>query len=258
MSLHSASPALAERASSSAPEDDARARSRVPLTRSLPEQIAARLSALIVAGEYQPGQRIMEQAVAAEFEVSRGPVREALRLLERDGLVTILARRGALVTKLSTAEVREIFDIRAMLNGLRDRSIAEDPARERILPALEAEVQTLVRHAPEPDAGDGYVETVLRLNRLLNRATPNARLRDILTSLELQTARYSRLGLSTQERRGQSVQSWTALVMAIRAGDGAEAERIARARVLESRDAAIRALASQPEDAGTPASHEQI
>jgi DNA-binding GntR family transcriptional regulator len=53
-----------------------------PLTQSLPEQIANQLSARIVSGAYAPGQRIMEQAVAAEFEVSRGPVREALRLLE--------------------------------------------------------------------------------------------------------------------------------------------------------------------------------
>ncbi len=51
-----------------------------PLTRSLSEQIAARLSERIVSGVYAPGQRIMEQAVADEFAVSRGPVREALRL----------------------------------------------------------------------------------------------------------------------------------------------------------------------------------
>src|SRR5690606_860114 len=97
------------------------ARAAAALTRSLPEQIAARLSERIVAGAYEPGRRIMEQAIAAEFAVSRGPVREALRILERDGLVTILPRRGAIVTNLSIAEVKEIFDIRAMLNGLRDR-----------------------------------------------------------------------------------------------------------------------------------------
>ena len=61
-----------------------------PLTQSLPEQIAARLSERIVSGTYTPGQRVMEQAVAEEFEVSRGPVREALRLLEKEGLVMIL------------------------------------------------------------------------------------------------------------------------------------------------------------------------
>src|SRR5258705_190980 len=130
-----------------------------PLTLSLVEQIAARLSERIVGGDYAPGQRIMEQALADEFQVSRGPVREALRLLEKDGLVTILARRGALVTKLSIDEVREIFDIRAMLNGLRDRVIAEDTDRARHLPLLEKAVAHLTRLARDAERGDDYVES---------------------------------------------------------------------------------------------------
>lgn len=213
-----------------------------PLTQSLPEQIAARLSGRIVAGIYAPGQRIMEQTVAAEFAVSRGPVREALRLLEKDGLVTILPRRGAQVTNLSIAEVKEIFDIRAMLNGLRDRQIAEAPDRLQLLPALEAEVAKLTRFAREPGLGEEYVETVASIDRLLTRASVNRRLKTILGSLMLQTLRYRQLGLSTPQRRKQSVQNWQKLVKAIRDGDGAEAERIARQRVIDSRDAAIRLL----------------
>lgn len=216
-----------------------------PLTQSLAEQIAARLSERIVSGAYAPGQRIMEQAVAAEFAVSRGPVREALRLLEKDGLVTILPRRGAQVTNLSIAEVKEIFDVRAALNGLRDRGIAEDPERMRVLPALEAEVARLAKFARQPELGEDYVDTVFRLNRLLTQAAPNRRLRSILDSLALQTRRYSQLGLSTPQRRRQSAQNWQRLVKAIREGDGAEAERVARERVLESRDAAIRILKAQ-------------
>src|SRR3954471_8772805 len=123
------------------------ARAALALTLSLPDQIAARLSERIVSGAYAPGQRIMEQALAAEFAVSRGPVREALRILERDGLVTILPRRGALVTNPEIGEVKEIFDIRAMLNGLRDRLIAEDPARDRVLKRVEREVAELTRFA---------------------------------------------------------------------------------------------------------------
>jgi len=212
------------------------------LTQSLPEQIAAQLSARIVSGHYAPGQRVMEQAIAAEFSVSRGPVREALRLLERDGLVTILPRRGAQVTSLTTEEVREIFDIRAVLNGLRDRELAEDPGRMRLLPALEAEVAKLARYARQPEMGDAYIETVFALNRVLTHASRNRRLRTILDSLALQTLRYSRLGLSTPQRRRQSVQHWQKLVKAIREGDGPAAQRAAQQRVLDSRDAAIRLL----------------
>lgn len=216
-----------------------------PLTRSLPEQIAARLADRILRGAYAPGERIREEALASEFAVSRGPAREALRMLEKDGLITILARRGAMVTKLTVDEVREIFEIRAVLNGLRDRSVAESQAaREAVLPQLEHEIGKLAQCARSPDGGTAYVETVLQINRVLNRATPNRRLSAYLTSLEQQTARYSRLGLSTPERRKQSVQRWQKLLRAIRSGEGAAAEQIARERVLESRDAAIRLLAA--------------
>lgn len=224
------------------PDDMTRLPETAPLTQSLPEQIAARLSERIVGGTYAPGQRIMEQAVAAEFAVSRGPVRETLRLLEKDGLVTILPRRGAQVTNLSIAEVREIFDIRAVLNGLRDRLIAEDHDRLRILPLLEAEVARLTRLSRAPGIGEDYVEAVSRLNRILASATSSRRLRAMLGSLGLQTLRYSQLGLSTPQRRKQSVQHWQRLVRAIRDGNGAAAERVAQQRVHDSRDAAIAQL----------------
>jgi DNA-binding GntR family transcriptional regulator len=216
-----------------------------PLTQSLAEQVASRLAERIVSGAYAPAQRILEQTVAAEFAVSRGPVREALRLLEKDGLVTILPRRGAQVTSLSIDEVKEIFDIRASLNSLRDREIAVDPDRHRILPRLEVEVAKLARCARQPELGEEYVETVFRLNRLLTQASRNRRLRAILESLAAQTRRYSQLGLSTPRRRRQSAQNWQRLVKAIRDGDGAEAGRIARERVLESRDAAVRILENE-------------
>jgi DNA-binding GntR family transcriptional regulator len=212
------------------------------LTQSLSEQIAAELSRRIASSVYGPGQRVLEQAVAAEFAVSRGPVREALRLLEKEGLVTILPRRGAQVTNLSVDEVREIFDIRAVLNGLRDRQLADHPARLNFLPVIEAEVGKLARLVREAGDGARYVETVFELNRLLNEATPNKRLSSILGSLALQTLRYSRLGLSTPERRRQSLKHWQQLVRAIREGDGEAAQQAAERRVRDSRDAAIKLL----------------
>lgn len=217
-------------------------RTGAPLTQSLPEQIAAQLSERIVSGAYAPGQRVMEQAVAEEFDVSRGPVREALRLLEKEGLVMILPRRGAQVTNPTIEEVNEIFDIRAMLNGLRDRLIAEGPRREQLLPVLEQDIARLAQAAALPGAGDEYIEIVLRLNRLLTQAAGNERLQSILGSLAVQTVRYTRLGLSTPQRRRQSAQNWQSLLRAIRDGDGDAAERIARQRVIDSRNAAVEYL----------------
>ncbi|MBC7781134.1 MAG: GntR family transcriptional regulator [Proteobacteria bacterium] len=214
-------------------------------TQSLPEQIAACLAERITNGAYPPTQRIMEQAIAAEFEVSRGPVRDALRLLEKDGLVTILPRRGAQVTRLSVDEVRELFDIRALLNGLRDRQIAESSERLRILPALEAEVKKLARFAREAALGEAYVDTIARIDQLLTHAAGSRYLQTIQASLVRQTQRYRLLGLSALKRRRQSAQNWQNLVQAIRRGDGARAEQLARQRVNESRDAAIALLAER-------------
>jgi DNA-binding GntR family transcriptional regulator len=220
-------------------------RSSAPLTQSLPEQIAAQLSERIVSGAYTPGQRVMEQAIAEEFDVSRGPVREALRLLEKEGLVMILPRRGAQVTNPTIEEVNEIFDIRAMLNGLRDRLIAEGRQREQLVPVLEQEIARLAQTAAVPGPGDEYIEIVLRLNRLLTQAAGNHRLQAILGSLAVQTVRYTRLGLSTPQRRRQSVQNWQSLLRAIRDGDGDAAESIARQRVIDSRNAAVEHLRAQ-------------
>ena len=209
---------------------------------SLPEQIALQVGSRVTGGSYAPGQRIMEQAIAAEFSVSRGPVREALRLLEKDGLVTILPRRGAQVTKLTITEVREIFDIRVALNGLRDRSLAEDPERLKLLPMLEAEVAELARLARDARNSDAYVKCVFRLNRALTAAVRSARLRAILDALAGQTLRYSRLGLASEARRRQSVKHWQELVKAVREGDGDRAQHAAELRVRASRDEAIKKL----------------
>lgn len=227
------------------PDVRVRLRAGAPLTQSLPEQIAAQLSERIVSGAYTPGQRIMEQAIAEEFDVSRGPVREALRLLEKEGLVMILPRRGAQVTNPTIEEVNEIFDIRAMLNGLRDRLIAEGNQREQLVPVLEQEIARLTHTSAVPGSGDEYIEIVLRLNRLLTQAAGNHRLQVILGSLAVQTVRYTRLGLSTPQRRQQSVQNWQRLLRAIRDGDGDAAEHIARQRVIDSRNAVIEHLRAQ-------------
>ena len=129
---------------------------------------------------------------------------------------------------------------RAQIRGPR-RGVTQ---RERLLPLLEQEIAKLAASAAAPDGAE-YIDTVLRLNRLLTLAAGNRRLQAILGSLAVQTVRYTRLGLSTPERRQQSVRHWQLLLRAIRDGDGDAAERIARQRVLDSRDAAIEQLLRQ-------------
>jgi DNA-binding transcriptional regulator YhcF (GntR family) len=100
---------------------------QVDPTLTVSEQIAARVGDRILSGAMAPGGRIGEQELADEFSVSRGPIREALRILEREGLATLLPRRGAIVTELSADELRELLEIRAGLFEMVVRKIAAMP-----------------------------------------------------------------------------------------------------------------------------------
>jgi DNA-binding GntR family transcriptional regulator len=207
---------------------------------SLPEQIAEALGGAIIAGALEPGERIHEGEIAGQFSVSRGPAREALRILERDGLVQFQARRGARVTTLTIDEVAEVFEVRSALLGLAARRLAEqdEPAEAD---AIERRIAGLPALARDPDT-DRYVGAVHELNLTIARACGSALLRGMFSSLSHRTLRYTRLGLGTPARRAQSARNWRRLWAAIQAGDGPGAQQTAEALVLASRDTAITRL----------------
>jgi len=210
-------------------------------TLTVPEQIAARLGERILAGDMAPGERIGEQELAESFAVSRGPVREALRILEREGLVTILARRGAVVTELSTQELQELMEVRAGLFEIVVRKLAAH-AHPELLPLLQAGTQRLQSLAALPDAGAAYAETTYRLLILCARLAGNRRLQRMLTGLSLQTLRYSKLGLASVERRLRSARLWQEATQALACGDTERMVALTRQRIEESADEAVRML----------------
>jgi DNA-binding GntR family transcriptional regulator len=215
--------------------------SQAPLTLSLPEQIAARVGDRIIADQYKPGERLVEQELAREFQISRGPVREALRILEREGLVRIHARRGAQVTALTEDEVRDIFEVRAaLLRIVMERLAATRPPA--VVAMMEQGLAELERHAADPAAGPAYAETTFRLGLAAVRQVGNRRLTAILTSLALQTLRYTRLGLATQQRRQQSILLWRGALEALRSGDVQRSGDLVVERVERSRDEVLRQM----------------
>lgn len=86
----------------------------IPRT-SLASAVADKLREMIIRGEIQEGEQLRQDAIAVDFQVSRIPVREALRQLEAEGLIKIVAHRGAVVSSLSAEEIEELFTIRALL-----------------------------------------------------------------------------------------------------------------------------------------------
>jgi DNA-binding GntR family transcriptional regulator len=207
---------------------------------TLPSQIAVRIGRAIVDGEFQPGQKLREVDLAQSFGVSRASVREALRMLESEGLVTILPQRGAQVTMLTADEVRDVFEIRANLMGLACQRLAAAAT-----PAIAGQLETLLKALRTArDDGEAYVHASLAISEFCVRNAGSKRLADLILSFGRQTARYTRLSLSTAERRRQSYAMWRDLVDALVNRKPAAAGRHARALVLGTRDSALTLLDS--------------
>jgi DNA-binding GntR family transcriptional regulator len=122
---------------------------------SLVDLVARELRALVVSGEVQPGERLVEERLTERFGVSRPPLREALRILEQEGLVQRLPRRGAIVTPLAADDVREIYSLRWALERL---------ALELALPLEDAARLEPLREAVEAMRSAGDRQALLESN----------------------------------------------------------------------------------------------
>lgn len=214
-------------------------------TLTVSEQIAATIGDRIISGALEPQARILEQELADEFSVSRGPIRDALHILQREGLVVLIPRRGAVVTDLTADEVRDIFEIRAGLIEVVARKIIARADRDTIA-LLKAGVERLQTLAELDDDQSQYAETSYRLSILAARSCGNARLAQMITALSLQTLRYAKLSLASQPRRRQSARNWSDAMKALDAGDVEAYARLARERVESSGREAARLLSSTP------------
>ncbi|WP_424187138.1 GntR family transcriptional regulator [Actinokineospora sp. G85] len=116
--------------------------------RGLADEVADRLREGIFAGVYAPGRQLREVELSAALDVSRGPVREALRLLEREGLVRCSWHRGATVTTLSSADVAELNSLRGALEDLAVREAVRN-ATDDDLAAVAAAAEAM-RRATDP------------------------------------------------------------------------------------------------------------
>src|SRR5690606_19935976 len=134
-------------------------------TLTLPEQIAASVGDRIISHAIAPGEWIREQDIARQFAVSRSPVREAMRLLEREGVVRIHARRGARATFLSQKEIHDLFEVRASLVRLVGRRAAERRP-DQLLDLLEIGFRTLRETVDDPGAARRYGETAAQMTLL--------------------------------------------------------------------------------------------
>jgi DNA-binding GntR family transcriptional regulator len=148
---------------------------------TLRERALGALRAAILSGQYRPGDHLGEVELATSLGVSRGTVREALRHLQQEGLVAAGNRGMLRVNSLTPAEVRELFQVRAALEGLAVKGIIASPRREAAVGALRAALEEL------DDKGDDIaarVEADLTFHLLLCRLGGNSMLVEAWQHLE--------------------------------------------------------------------------
>lgn len=118
------------------------------LPRTVKSTLVEELRDAIILGEYIPGQRLRLDDIAARFDISTSPVREALRDLEAEGLVTIFPHRGAVVTQLSADDLLDIYEVRATLESMATR-LAVPNMGEATFTQLELYIEQMDNHLGE-------------------------------------------------------------------------------------------------------------
>lgn len=142
----------------------------------------------IMRGYFSPGERLREPAIAQALGVSRGPIREALVELEREGLVQIQRRRGATVTRLTETDIEEIYRLRVALERLAMQCAVEVAAVED-LAAMDTIVAKLER-AVKRGAMQEVIDLDIEFHDSIYRAARNSRLYTCWSSLRSQTRAF--------------------------------------------------------------------
>lgn len=189
--------------------------------RSLPMLVEQEIERVILSGEYAPGDKINETALALRFGISRGPIREALRSLDRTGLIATIPNRGVFVRRLTAAEAADIYDVRAALFALAGQCLA--------VRASEADVACLRGHVAAMDAAvarddfDAYIIENFALHDAIVTRAGNPTLATHYRSLVKQLRLYRTRNLMLADSVQASNAEHRAMVEAIAAHDPARA-----------------------------------
>jgi DNA-binding GntR family transcriptional regulator len=193
------------------------------------QEIASELRYAIAAGKYQPNERLIEEDLAAAFGTNRAVIRAALALLEESQLIIRERNRGARVRALMPDEAREIFEVRAVLEGLiaRHAALRADASGIRTLSAIVSGMRKAVK------ADD--LRTYVQLNGEFHRSVADiAKHTSAMKQLEIihsQSGRYQFRAIVFEGRIQRSLAEHEQIFEAIKARDADEAERLSRAHV---------------------------
>jgi len=194
---------------------------------SLAKLVRDDMLALILKGVLTPGQRINEPDVASRLQVSRVPVREALRELESSGLVISRKHSGVFVRQLDATEIQDLYQMRGLLDGFAGRRVAQLPMeqRETLLVLLDTSVNVMQQAATQQDVQRYYAEN-LRFHWAMVEAAGNRQLSDSYRGI-VQKLHLSRLKNLSQDVGMQvSIAEHEEIVQALRRADAVRCEAL--------------------------------
>lgn len=216
---------------------------------TLQQRVAAKLRQMLIEGELAPGTKLNERVVCERLGVSRTPLREAIRLVAAEGLITLDPNRGAYAAVLSAEEVAGAFEVIAALEGL-----AGEQAAERITDAELSELRALqfeMQASYERRDLSGYYRLNARIHELINAAARNSVLAATWHQLNARLHALRYRSNQDETKWASAVQEHAAMVRTLEARDAGAMRALMVAHVLRKRDVVLAQLAAEP--AGTAA-----
>lgn len=195
-------------------------------------EIAETLEREIVLGKLKANQRLVETEVSKRFEVSRTPVREAMRKLESSGFVIFVPHKGWRVKEISLKEVEEIYVIRANLSFLSTKIACNNLSQTKL--AVLEKVLEGFESAVKSNNVSRYFDLNVRFHCIIEEASKNNTLVKMLNSLDKITLRYRFLSLSLPDRLAQSLNEHSKIVEALRNKNKEEAGMLAQESALNA------------------------
>jgi DNA-binding GntR family transcriptional regulator len=221
---------------------DARALAAIELrrTQSLTAIVSRELERMILSGELKAGKRLNEQALATRLGVSRGPVREATRALERAGLVTVIVNQGVFVREIGFEEALEIYDLRAVVYGYACQRLAG-----HLTKAQEAELASLVAQMDDAIGRSdttGYYGLNLRFHDAMMTFADHRRAKQVYESLINETHLFRQRALGSKDNMMESNGEHRAILAAIGEGNAERARKLGEDHALAGKRRWLEAL----------------
>jgi DNA-binding GntR family transcriptional regulator len=212
----------------------------------LREVIFNTLKEAIIVGELKPGERLMEVQLAEKMGVSRTPVREAIRKLELEGLVTMIPRKGAQVAGLSPKDIVDVLEVRSVLDGLAT-SLSSVKMKEEQLKELK-QINKQFANYVEKGNLQGSIKKDVEFHEVIYRSSGNEKLMQIVSNLREQVQRFRVIYLKDYSNQKDIESEHEEIIEAIMKRDPEAASYAAKKHIKNQEIGIINALKKQEMD----------